>query len=110
MTEIQQTRDGVRLSGFVDARSVSDVRAAISRAIDSLDGDLRIDLSRVVAVDAVGLALIVATHRRVAAAGGRLVLDGVGPSVARLLAVTRLNRVLDVRRSETTARRESPAA
>jgi anti-anti-sigma factor len=110
MTEVQQTFDGVALSGFVDVRSVADVRAAIGRAIDALDGELRLDLSRVVAVDAVGLALLVATHRRVAAAGGRLVLDGVGPSLARLLAVTRLNRVLDVRRTAPPTTAEEPAA
>lgn len=113
MTEVQRTPDGLRLSGVVDVRSVGEVRAALESIVHStLDGrrpELRLDMSRVAAVDAVALALLVSTHRRVAAAGGRLVLDGVGPSLARLLAVTRLNRVLDVRRTPS-AHRASPAA
>jgi anti-anti-sigma regulatory factor len=50
------------------------------------------------------------------AQGRRLVLDGVRPPLARLLAVTRLNRVLVIRRSHEAADRpgrpaaEDPAA
>lgn len=113
MTEVQRTPDGLRLAGVLDVRSVGEVRAALESTVHAvLDGrlpELRLDMSRVAAVDAVTLALLVATHRRVAAAGGRLVLDEVGPALARLLAVTRVNRVLHVRRSPT-AHRASPAA
>jgi anti-anti-sigma factor len=113
MTEVQRMPDGLRLAGVVDVRSVGDVRAALESIVqatgDATRAELRLDMSRVAAVDAAALALLVATHRRVAATGGRLVLDQVGPSLARLLAVTRVNRVLDVRRSPS-AHRASPAA
>jgi anti-anti-sigma factor len=103
MTEVQQTSGGLRLAGFLDVRGVGDVRAALQSLLDSSEGDVHVDLSHVVAIDATGLALIVTAHRRAMNQGRRLVLHGVGPSVARLLAVTRLNRVLTVRRAPASA-------
>lgn len=99
MTQIQPTKDGVSLSGFLDARCVGDVRAALVAALDSTDGDLLVDVRALVAIDATGLAMLVAFHRRALNQGRHLVLEGVGPSLARLLAVTRLHRVLSVRRA-----------
>jgi anti-anti-sigma factor len=55
-------------------------------------------VSGVDGVDATGLGVILAVHRRAVAQGRRLVLDGVGPGLARVLAVTKLHRVLVVRR------------
>lgn len=98
MTGVARTGDGLSLSGILDSRSVPDLRRKLLEALDAPQAEIRLDLSRVVTIDATALALLVSVHRRAMAAGGRLVLDGVGPSVARMLAVTRLNRVLDVRR------------
>jgi anti-sigma B factor antagonist len=111
VTEIQQTGTGLRLTGFLDVRGVADVRSAIEALLDSTDTDVHLDLSNVVAIDATGLALIVSAHRRAVNQGRQLVLEGVGPSLARLLAVTRLHRVLTVHRDSTSAvPRRRPAA
>jgi anti-anti-sigma factor len=122
MSQVQRTRDGLSLSGVVDVRCLADLREAIEAVVavvptDMARGraqDLRLDVRRVAALDAATLALLVSTHRRLADRGGRLVLDGVEPSLARVLAVTRLNRVLHVRRGslglEGTAGTASPAA
>lgn len=103
MTEVQQTSGGLRLVGFLDVRGVADVRSALHALLDAADDDVHVDLSQLVAIDATGLALIVSVHRRALNQGRHLVLEGVGPSLARLLAVTRLHRVLTVRRAPPSA-------
>ncbi len=103
MTEVQSTKDGLSLSGFLDVRGVSEVRSALHSWLESSDGDLVLDVRSLVAIDATGLALLVSVHRRALNQGRHLVLDGVGPTLARLLAVTRLHRVLTVRRAPTSS-------
>jgi anti-sigma B factor antagonist len=88
----------VRLEGLLDVRSVGDVRQELNDLIDSCDGDVIVDLAAVDAVDATGLGLLVATHRRAERQGRHLVLRHPMPSVVRILAVTRLSRVLHVER------------
>lgn len=106
MTQVEQTQAGLRLRGVLDVRGVATVRPLLHTSLDATDGDLVVDVSDLDALDATGLALLVATHRRATSQGRRLVLDEVRPPLARLLAVTRLNRVLVVRRPRTTSRRE----
>lgn len=89
----------VHLTGILDVRSVGDVRQTLNYVIDSFDGDVIVDLEAVDAVDATGLGLLVATHRRTKSLGRQLVLWHPMPSVVRILAVTRLHRVLNVERT-----------
>ena len=89
----------VHLSGILDVRSVGDVRQTLNDVIDTSDGDVIVDLEDVDAVDATGLGLLVATHRRTQQLGRQLVLWHPVPSVVRILAVTRLHRVLNVERT-----------
>lgn len=78
----------------LDGSSASAVRADLNAAIGQGGGDLVLDLSLVDWVDAIGLAVVVAAHRRLRSQQRRLVLRGCGPGVRRALAVTRLNRIL----------------
>jgi anti-anti-sigma factor len=89
----------VHLSGILDVRSVGHVRQTLNDLIDTSDGDVIVDLEQVDAVDATGLGLLVATHRRTQLLGRQLVLWHPMPSVVRILAVTRLHRVLNVERT-----------
>ena len=89
----------VQLTGILDVRTVGDVRQTLNTIIDTSVGDVIVDLERVDAVDATGLGLLVATHRRTQSLGRQLVLWHPMPSVIRILAVTRLHRVLRVERS-----------
>jgi anti-anti-sigma factor len=89
----------VRLTGLLDVRSVRDVRQELNELIDSTDGDIIVDLEAVEAVDATGLGLLVATHRRTQLLGRQLVLRHPASSVIRILAVTRLHRILHVDRT-----------
>ena len=110
MTEVQQTTGGLRLAGFVDVRGVADVRSALQALLDSTDTDVHVDVSQVVAIDATGLALIVSAHRRALNQGRQRGREGFGPSLARLLAFTRLHRGLTVHRDVPAGPRRRDAA
>ncbi|MEU9831106.1 STAS domain-containing protein [Streptosporangium sp. NPDC048047] len=86
----------VDVGNRLDVGTVAEVRPRLHEAVDTGHGDLIADLSGLEMIDATGLGVLVGTHRRAAAAGRRLILRGVPPRVMRVLAVTRLNRVLTV--------------
>jgi anti-sigma B factor antagonist len=96
---VRQKENVVRLAGLLDVRSVGDVRQTLNHLIDSSEGDVIVDLEAVDALDATGLGLLVATHRRTQLLGRQLVLRHPVPSVVRILAVTRLHRILHVERT-----------
>jgi anti-sigma B factor antagonist len=87
----------------LDVSSGAEVRDALAVALDASLDDVIIDCSDLEVLDAVGLGVIVAAHRRAVSRGRRLVLLGVRPQVLRLLAVTRLHRVLHLQRGSMTA-------
>lgn len=88
----------VHLAGSLDVRYVAHVREVLDRALADGCGDLVVDMSEVELVDATGLGVLVAAHRKASRRGRRLVLRGVRPALLRLLAVTRLHRILYVER------------
>jgi anti-anti-sigma factor len=89
----------VSLPVRVDVTTSSDVRYALTVAIDAAStGDVLVDASPMEAVDVAGLGVLVAAHRRARQVGLRLVLCDPQPRVMRLLAVTRLHRVLNLER------------
>jgi anti-anti-sigma factor len=84
------------LTGRLDVRGAAVARDALHAALETGDGELVVDVSGVELLDATGLGVLVDVHRRARLAGRRLVLRGAPPRVARLLAITRLNRILTV--------------
>ena len=89
----------IDLTGSLDVHVAADVRLALAAAVDAGTGELVIDLRHVDAVDATGLGVLVGAHRRAQRAGRTLVLTDVPHSVARLLYLTRLDKVLITRRT-----------
>jgi anti-sigma B factor antagonist len=57
---------------------------------------LLLDLGGIRHVSSMGLGALVALNRRVRSAGGRFALANAGPAVKEALAVTRLDRLLEV--------------
>ncbi|MGC4892580.1 STAS domain-containing protein [Micromonospora sp. DT31] len=88
----------LRPVGEIDIASVTAFRAALWAA--PARPVLRVDLSGVRLLSAAGVRALVATHLRVRARGGELVLVDPDPVVARVLRVTGLQRVLPVCRSD----------
>ncbi len=93
----------VALAGRLDVHAAADVRLALADAVDRGVGELVLDLAGLEAVDATGLGVLVGAHRRAQRAGRTLVLEDVPAAVGRLLLVTRLDRVLQTRRTERCA-------
>ncbi|CAN5701855.1 STAS domain-containing protein [soil metagenome] len=86
----------VVLSGGLDVSTVAETRLRLHQEVDGGTGDLFVDLSEVLTVDATGLGLLLGLHRRAGRCGRRLVLRGVPAHLSRLLVMTRLHRVLVV--------------
>lgn len=94
----------VSLPARVDVTTSADVRYALSVAIDAApSGDVVVDASAVETVDVAGLGVLVAAHRHARQGGRRLVLCDPQPRIMRLLAVTRLHRVLNLERQAQPA-------
>jgi anti-sigma B factor antagonist len=84
----------------LDASTVADLRDSVWLAVDSTPGtDVVVDVSQLLLVDSVGLGLLLSAHRACRTQGRRLVLAHPQPALLRLLAVTRLHRVLHVERA-----------
>jgi anti-anti-sigma factor len=98
-------KDGsfVALSGRLDVHAAADVRLELASAVDRGRGELVLDLASLEAVDATGLGVLVGAHRRAQRAGRTLVLEDVPDAVTRLLLITRLDKILQTRRSEECA-------
>ncbi|MFG1951823.1 STAS domain-containing protein [Micromonospora sp. NPDC048830] len=84
----------MRASGEIDIATVGALRSALwaapSRPL------LRLDLSGVRLLSTAGVRALVAAHRRIRARGGVLVLVDPAPTVARVLRVTGLHRVIPI--------------
>ena len=91
------------LRGRLDVAVAPDVRLALAAAMTAGSGELVLDLSGLEAVDATGLGVLVGAHRHAGREGRVLVLRDVGPTVARLLFVSRLDRVLRTSRTAACA-------
>lgn len=86
----------------LDVSTVGQVRELLQLAFDASPNlDVVVDVSAVLVVDSAGLGLLVTTHRGAARLGRRLVLANPSSRLLRLLAVTRLHRVLHVDRQST---------
>jgi len=84
----------------LDATTVGDLRDVLALAAGCGPGpDVVVDVSQVRIVDNVGLGLLLSAHRNCRREGRRLVLADPSPGLLRLLAVTRLHRVLHLDRA-----------
>jgi anti-sigma B factor antagonist len=89
---------GVVLVGRLDVRGAGAAREALHEALARGEGRLTVDLSGVELLDATGLGVLVGAHRRARLQDRELVLCDARPRVARLLSLTRLDRVIAVER------------
>ncbi|MDQ3096129.1 MAG: STAS domain-containing protein [Actinomycetota bacterium] len=84
----------VILDAHLDGRNVATVRKAINDTLEAATGDVVVDMGALQLIDAAGLGMLTAAHLRAERAGHRLVLWNCSKELRRVLAVTRLNRVL----------------
>ena len=91
------------LSGDFDVRSTMEVRAAIYDHLRNHDEDVVVDLSEVTAIDVTALKVLAFATRQASRSGHHLTLRGCGPSVRRMLHLSRLIRVVEVERAAASA-------
>jgi anti-sigma B factor antagonist len=95
-TVVAEDRDGVAVLspiGDLDLASAAEFRRSLANAMSRLDPPLIIaDLQAVDFCDSSGLNALIWSANTVEAAGGRLVLSGITPRVARLLQITGLGK------------------
>ena len=89
-------RRHVRLQDRLDGSSVPAARVALFAAIDRAHGDVVVEMGGVEWVDVTGLGLLAAAHERSRRRNHHLVLHDPSPALRRMLAVTRLGRVLHI--------------
>ena len=91
----------VKIGSHLDVRNVGHVRTTLNAVLESASGrsvDVVVDLGALEIIDAAGLGMLTAAHLRAERGGQRLVLRNCSNEIRRVLAVTRLNRVLHVDR------------
>jgi anti-anti-sigma factor len=91
------------LAGRFDVRSTSMVREALYEHIESRTGDVAVDLSQVESIDATALKVLAAATKIIERDGRTLVLRGCSPALRRIIAFTRLRRLVQVERGAITA-------
>jgi len=94
--------DLVKIGSHLDVRNVGQVRQVLHQTIAAAEGDVIVDMSGVEVIDATGLGMLTAAHLRAERSGRHLVLSNCSDDVRRLLAVTHLNRVLNLHRNLTS--------
>jgi len=88
----------VAIGTHVDVRNVAQVRARLHAMLAEAPGDVTVDMGDLEIIDAAGLGMLTAAHLRAERAGHRLVLRNCSKELRRVLAVTRLSRILHVDR------------
>jgi anti-anti-sigma factor len=94
--QTDETRAVVALEGELDLANVGLLGDVLGNELEIGRRYVRLDVSGLDFMDASGLGAIVRAHNAFLAAHGNLVLTGIGPRLARLIALTQLERHLFV--------------
>ena len=90
--------DGVTVvapRGDIDAEVAFEFRQVMTQALERGAHLLLVDMADVRFLDSAGLAVLVGTHRHLAA-GQRLALGNVPPRMQRVLHETAMNKLMDI--------------
>lgn len=93
----------IRLSDKVCADTHAGFLALIDQAVTQPNALVAVDLTACVHVDSSGLSSLLAAQRRVAEAGGRIVLFGANRLVREIFDRVQLNSVLPIARTQQDA-------
>jgi len=99
------TFDGstLALHGDFDVRSTFQVRNAIYERLDGHDQDVVVDMTGVETIDVIALRVLAVATRQATRSGHRLTLRNCGPSVRRMMHLSRLAHSFEVERAAASA-------
>jgi anti-anti-sigma factor len=99
------TTDGMTLAlhGDFDVRSTWEVRNAIYERLQGHNEDVVVDMSDVTTIDLTALRVLAVATRQAMLAGHHLTLRNCGPSVRRMLHLSRLAHAVEVERVAASA-------
>ena len=93
MLTIENGSDGiVRMAGRLDATEA----AAAQAALDRTDGIVTVDCSELAYLSSAGLGVLLKSHKRLLAAGGKLRLTGVNRHLQDIFSYSGFDQILDV--------------
>lgn len=90
-------------SDSLDGRRARELRELVAREVEAGRTRFVIDMSTIDFIDSSGLGALVWSHSRASEAGGLVLLCGVGSRVSSLISLTRLDEVLQIRKSRDAA-------
>lgn len=88
----------VVLTGRFDVRSTFMVREVLYQHINSSSEDVIVDLSGLESIDATALKVLAVATRVMERDGRHLILRGCSPALRRIIALTRLRRLVQIER------------
>jgi anti-sigma B factor antagonist len=87
----------LKLAGEVDVYTCGFLREAVTKAADEKKLYIAVDVQAVEFMDSSGLGVIVGAHKRLKSEDGELVLVSPNKQMRRILALTGLDQILNVR-------------
>ncbi len=87
------------LHGQFDVRSTGVVREALYERMERTSGNVVVDLNDVEVVDATALGVLAAASKLMEREGRALILRGCSPALRRVLAFTKLRRLINLERA-----------
>lgn len=99
MEQTTEQTDGVTvitLKGSIDVSQAIELRELLGDRINGAAARVLLDLTEVRLIDSSGIGILVTAHRRAADAGARFALANPSEAVARVFAMTRTDRLLQV--------------
>jgi anti-sigma B factor antagonist len=87
------------VSGELDIASAPALERTVAGTMDGQDGEFCLDVSALTFMDSTGARALLHVHNRVESVGRRLVILSPTRAVWRVLRITGLDQVMDVRRT-----------
>ena len=96
----------LKFDGDIHFANANEVREVLFDALRNGAKDIIVDLSRVEFLDSCAIGVLIKVLKNVQNNGGRLILAGVNRHILKILDITHLSNVLEVRDSVQAALKE----